>query len=208
MKILPHELLENGYVLMDKLSHNEIVPFIQKYMKKSNKYSIFYYLSNLLLFGLSGFLFLKGFNKPEYDFDDRLTQFGYGLAIAFLLVPLHEYIHVLAYKSQGATNTSYGANLKKFYFMALADKFVANKQEFEIIALAPFAVITTITTILLFIVNTNWILTLVGILLAHTAMCSGDFGLLSYFEFYKDKHIITYDDVQNKISYFYCKLKD
>ena len=34
-------------------------------------------------------------------------------------------------------------------------------------------------------------------------MCSGDFGLLSYFEFNKDKQVVTYDDIENKISYFY-----
>lgn len=45
-----------------------------------------------------------------------------------------------------------------------------------------------------------------GVLLAHTAMCSGDFGLLSYFEFNKEKNVVSYDDVENKISYFYAKL--
>jgi len=60
------------------------------------------------------------------------------LAIAFALIPSHEYIHVLAYKSKGAKNTSCDANLKKFYFMAIAYRFVANKKEFQIVALAPF----------------------------------------------------------------------
>ncbi|MBK7234060.1 MAG: DUF3267 domain-containing protein [Saprospiraceae bacterium] len=125
-----------------------------------------------------------------------------------LLIPLHEYIHVLAYKSQGATNTSYDVNLKKFYFMALADKFVANKREFKIAALAPFIVITTTLIILLFLANTNLKLTISAVLFAHTAMCSGDFGLLSYFEFNKEKQIVTYDDVENKISYFYGKTSE
>lgn len=107
----------------------------------------------------------------DYNFLDRLTYFSYGLAIAFILVPFHEYMHVLADKLQGATNTSYDANLKKFYFMALADKFVANKKEFEIVALAPFTVITTILSVLLFLVNPSWKLTIIGVLLTHTAMC-------------------------------------
>lgn len=203
MKIKPDQLTEKGYILLDKLGHMELVTFIQTYIKKITKYSILYYLSNLLIFGLAGYLFITGFNKPNFDLGNRFTHFGYGLAIAFALLPLHEYIHVLAYKSQGATNTSYDANLKKFYFMALADKFIANKKEFEVVALAPFVLITTVLIILLFVVNPNWTLTIMGILLTHTAMCSGDFGLLSYFEFHKDKEIVTYDDVENKISYFY-----
>lgn len=203
MNIRPDELTENGYVLLDKLGHKELVPFIRTYMKKKTKYSAFYYLMNIVVFGLAGYFFVDGYNLADYNFLDRFTHFSYGLAIAFLLVPFHEYIHVLAYKSQGATNTSYDANLKKFYFMALADKFVANKKEFEIVALAPFTVITIILTVLFFLVDTNWTLTIISVLLAHTAMCSGDFGLLSFFEFHKDQEAVTYDDVENKISYFY-----
>ncbi len=203
MKIKPNELKDNGYVLLDELGHQELVPFIRTYMKKWTKYSIFYYFINAVIFGISGFYFIQDFNLPNYDFGSKFTHFAYGLAIAFLLVPLHEYIHVLAYKSQGATNTSYSANLKKFYFMALADKFVASKKEFEIVALAPFVVITTVLVGLLLLVSSNWTLTVIGALLMHTAMCSGDFGLLSYFEFNKEKQVVTYDDTENKISYFY-----
>ncbi|MCF8265334.1 MAG: DUF3267 domain-containing protein [Ignavibacteriales bacterium] len=205
MKIRPEELTENGYVLIDKLGHKELVPFIRTYMKKRTKYSLFYYISNFIAFGLVGYFFVQGYQLPNYSLGDRFTHFSYGLAIAFALLPLHEYIHVLAYKSQGATNTSYDANLKKFYFMALADKFVANKKEFQVVALAPFTVITTILIILLFIVNINWTLTISSVLLAHTAMCSGDFGLLSFFEFHKDKEPVMYDDVENKVSFFYIK---
>jgi RNA polymerase sigma factor (sigma-70 family) len=44
--------------------------------------------------------------------------------------------------------------------------------------------------------------------LAHAAMCSGDFGLLSYFEYHKTKQVATYDDVENKISYFYGQVDE
>jgi hypothetical protein len=126
-----------------------------------------------------------------------------GFSIAFLLVPLHEYIHVLAYKSQGAKNTSYDSNIKKFFFMALADKFVASKNEFRIVALAPFVSITSILLLMLTISSYSWTLTILGILLCHTAMSSGDFALLSYLEFHRDKEIVTYDNVGEKTSYFY-----
>ncbi len=203
MKIQPQELSQHNYVLLDKLEHKELVPFIREYMKKWTKYTLIYYVCNIIMFGLAGFYFVHGFDSPDYSIGNRFSFFSIGLAIAFALTPLHEYIHVLAYKSQGATNTSYAANLKKFYFMALADKFVANRKEFEIVALAPFVCISAILICLLFLVDSKWILTAVGALLAHTAMCSGDFGLLSYFEFHKDKQVVTYDDVENKISYFY-----
>jgi hypothetical protein len=127
------------------------------------------------------------------------------LALAITLLPLHEYIHVLAYKFLGANNTSYAANLKKFYFMALADKFVASKKEFEFVALAPFVVISSLLIVMLFVVRSEWTLTIASMLLAHTAMCSGDFGLLSYLQFNKKRQVVSYDDIENKLSYFYGK---
>jgi hypothetical protein len=208
MKIRPEELTENGYVLLDKLEHNDLVPFIRLYMKKWTKYAVFYYLCNLILFGVVVYLIVQGYNLPNYSFGDRFTHLSYGFALAFALIPLHEYIHVLAYKSQGATTTSYDVNLKKFFFMALADKFVANKNEFEIVALAPFITISTTLLLVLFSVNATWQLMLSGGLLAHTAMCSGDFGLLSYMEWNKDKQPVTFDDVAHKISYFYGKTSE
>lgn len=57
-------------------------------------------------------------------------------------------------------------------------------------------------------VNADWNLTIIGVLLAHTAMCSGDFGLLNYFEFNKDKKVVTYDDIEHKISYFYGQVSE
>lgn len=128
------------------------------------------------------------------------------MAISFALLPVHEYIHVVAYKSQGARNTSMAANFKKFYFMALADKFVVNRIEFIIVALAPFAIISSGLAITLIFFSLDWALTISSALLAHTAMCSGDFGLLSYFEWNKEKNVVSYDDVENQTSYFYGKL--
>ena len=139
---------------------------------------------------------------------EGLVNLSYGLAIAFLLLPIHEFIHVLAYRSQGAVHTSYNANLKKFYFLAVADQFVASKKEFQIVALAPFVVITSVGFVLLFFTTPLWSMTVLGALLTHTAFCSGDFGLLSYFDFHKDKEIVTYDDKESRVSYFYGLKKE
>lgn len=208
MKIRPEELTENGYVLLEELGHKDLVPFIRNYMNKRTKYAVFYYLINFIAFALVGYLFIQGYHLPSYSFGDRFTYFSYGLALAFALLPLHEYIHVIAYKSQGAIHTSYDANFKKLYFMALADKFVANKREFEVVALAPFILITSALLLSLIVAKSPWTLTITSVLLAHTAMCSGDFGLLSFFEFHQDKNPVTYDDIEHKISYFYVRTND
>ncbi|MES2796600.1 MAG: DUF3267 domain-containing protein [Bacteroidota bacterium] len=207
MKIKPEELLDNGYFLIDNLDHHELIPFVRKYLKKRTPFSIFYTLSNLVIASIIVFWFWKNYGTYNFHLDEGFTHFSYGIGLAFSLIPIHEYIHVLAYKSQGAENTSYDANWKKFYFMAIADRFVANKKEFQIVALAPFVVISATLILLLFFSNLLWSFTILGVLLTHTAFTSGDFGLLSYFDFHKEKEILTYDDKENGISYFYGKEK-
>ena len=39
----------------------------------------------------------------------------------------------------------------------------------------------------------------------HATMCAGDFALLNYFEFHREKELYTFDDVKNKTSYFYYR---
>jgi hypothetical protein len=205
MKITPEELAKEGYTLLDKLEHNELIPFIKTYSKKKTKAARGFTLLNITFLAILSALI--GFNlaKGTLSINTAILNFSYGILMSFLLIPKHELIHALAYKSQGANQTSYDANWKKFYFMAMADKFVANRNEFMIVALAPFLAITTIFIIGLLLASIPWSVTFASVILAHTAFCSGDFALLSYFEFHKDKAIVTFDDKANKISYFYSK---
>jgi hypothetical protein len=203
MKIRPDQLLEKGYFLLDKLEHKELPVFLRNYLNKRTSISIVFYGINIFFLLVATFLFVYNYQQGKLTISEWAYHYFIGFSIAFLLVPLHEYIHVLAYKSQGAKKTSYDSNIKKFYFMALADKFVANKNEFRIVVLAPFITITMILLLLLTISSYNWSLTILGILLCHTAMSSGDFALLCYFEFHSDKEVVTYDNVEENASYFY-----
>ena len=208
MKLTPQELSSNDYLLLEELNHKELIPFVQKNLKQKTFFSRLYTAINIFFFFLILAAFFIYYNNQNFSIGESITHLCYGFAIALLLIPLHEYIHVLAYKYVGAKNTSYDANLKKFYFMALADKFVANKKEFQIVALAPFLFVSLVCLNLLFLLPLFWKFTALGILLCHTAFCSGDFGLLSYFDVEKNKEVLTYDDVEKGISYFYGKEKE
>jgi hypothetical protein len=205
MKIQASELEKNGYVLMDTLNHMEIVPFVQLYLKKRTLFTVLYYAFNIIALALIGLFFGFMAGRNSIGLGDAFGYFSYGILFAFLLIPIHEYIHVLAYRSQGAVRTSYDVNWKKFYFMAVADQFVADRREFQIVALAPFAVISTALFLLFFLVNPLWQFTIIGVFFTHTACCSGDFGLLSYFSFHKKEGVVTYDNAAEKRTYFYIK---
>ena len=90
--------------------------------------------------------------------------------------------------------------------MALADRFVCGRDEFKIVALAPFITISLMLLCLTYFVPLYWKFATLGAATMHSLFCGGDFGLLSYFEFHKDKEIVTYDDVATKMSFFYEKV--
>jgi hypothetical protein len=205
MKLNPEQLTDKGFILLDSLDHKELIPFVNTYLYKRTRFSAFYLFNNLFILGLIAFYFWKSYGETNFSLAESLLRLFYGFAITFLTIPIHEYIHVIAYRSQGATQTSYDVNLKKFYFLAIADQFVASRKEFQIVALAPFLTISSVLLLLLLFVGNLWVFTILGTLLLHSACCSGDFGLLSYFDFHKDTEVVTYDDKENGISYFYGK---
>jgi hypothetical protein len=58
-----------------------------------------------------------------------------------------------------------------------------------------------------FLTGEVWKVMLFTTLMIHTIACSGDFALLSYFEFNRKKEVVTYDDKENKVSFFYGREK-
>ena len=117
-----------------------LVPFIRMYMSKKQHTGHGTTSAISSFFGLAGYLMVAGYGKADFHLGNQVTHFCYGLAIALTLVPLHEFIRVLAYRSQGANNIVWCQH-KKFYFMALADKFVANRKNLQSWHLAPFLII-------------------------------------------------------------------
>jgi hypothetical protein len=207
MNLKPEELEANGYVLLDEMKHVEIIPFVKKFIRKGTWSSYIYYLSVIGSFSLLLFFCVKLHHSENYPVYKILLRISLGVLLTFTLVPFHEWIHGLAYKLQGAKNTSYDVHLKKFYFLAIADKFVTSKREFKIIALAPFLIISITLLMVSFLTEDPWKVTLFTTLLIHSIACSGDFALLSYFEFNKKKNVVTYDDKENKVSFFYGREK-
>ncbi len=203
MNLHPEELEAAGFRMTEELDHENLIPFVRKYLRKPTRTKQAYYISNLICLSLLvGFIGWAIYSKMSgYNIFYSVSK---GLALTFLLVPIHEWIHGLAYRSQGAKNTSYGANLRKFYFVAYADKFVANRRSFRIIALAPFVVLSIGMLITLFFVPMSWQISICAMLTLHTAMCSGDFGLLNYFDYHQMEEV-TYDDVAQKRTLFLKK---
>ena len=208
LKADPVWIEQQGFKTDAILNHQDIIPFVKSYLFRKNKVTLLYLIFNILFCIL---LIIKMFSSV---YSETLTLgaafkwFSWGCLIPFLLVPLHEWLHGIAYKACGAKAVSYDVNWKQFYFMAIADKFVATRKSFLIVAITPFTFITIGLLIPIILPSTPGIdIMLITAVFVHGSMCAGDFGLLSYFETNRNKEVITFDDREKGLSYFFVRDK-
>lgn len=195
------EKLKENYRLIDTMEHDNFMPFITPYLNKRNVATVFFVTACAFFLILAVFLVTQTLLAEKSA--ACLKYLVFGVMFTYGLIPLHEYIHALAYKAKGARDVSYDMNLKSFIFLTVADQFVADKKEFTVIALAPFTVITTLLGTAFFFSGGYWPVFISGMLFLHTFLCIGDFGMVSYFISHKGRAVVTYDNKKLKQTYFY-----
>ncbi len=197
---------DSRFQLLDKLHYDDIVEFATEYVRKRTRSMFFYLVLIIIFFILQWSAFLYGIFARDMNTISLLKQFLYGLIISLtIVIPLHELIHALGYFLLGARKIRFGAVLKHFAFYAAADDFVANRNAFIFLALSPFVIVSLLNVAGFVFVHGYASYTYISVLFFHATMCAGDFAMLSYFEFHRDKELYTFDDVGKKISYFYYK---
>lgn len=197
---------DSRFQLLDKLHYDDIVEFATEYVRKRTRSMFFYLVLIIIFFILQWSAFLYGIFARDMNTISLLKQFLYGLIISLtIVIPFHELIHALGYFLLGARKIRFGAVLKHFAFYAAADDFVANRNAFIFLALSPFVIVSLLNVAGFVFVHGYASYTYISVLFFHATMCAGDFAMLSYFEFHRDKELYTFDDVGKKISYFYYK---
>lgn len=183
------------------MNHDEIVEFIKPWLKKKNVYTRIY---NYTL--MSGLFIISSYFSYTYfsgEFQMKaVSDLFLGAALGFLVIPLHEWLHGIAYKMMGAPKIDYRANWKKLVFYAAADGYTAGYKEFRFVALLPFSVISSLGLTIMVWSGFEWAVLMVGFIFSHAACCGGDFGLLSYMYEHKDQGIVTLDDMAKKETLF------
>lgn len=198
--LTPENLAANGYTLHARLEHNDLVSFVRGYVFRKNPVMIFYWSCNVVL--ILGALF--GMFLTEYPLGLVTARFFLGFAAFFPLVPIHEAIHGLVYKLVDPS-VQYKAVWRKLVFYAMADRFVTRSRPFFLLALAPFVLINGILLVLAFLLPGAWNWLVIGLLVMHTSGCSGDFALMSYFWEHRKDDPVTYDEVDNGVTWFYIR---
>ena len=163
--------------------------------------------ASYVMFGVS---VLLGFSVVYFSRqfgEEQMKNVGLCFILLFTVVlPIHEWIHGLTFKSFKAPDVGYGFSLKGGMVYAYAQDFPISMAELKKVALMPFLVITPVLILACFGLP-SYSVGIVMMLLLHTFMCVGDFMLAWYAIKNKDRTIYTYDDIRNKkMSYFFEKI--
>lgn len=209
MKYSPEDIKSNPrFVLLDELNYDSIVDFTAKYIRKRNPSMVLFYIFMVGAFLLVIGSLVYGVVYHNREFGGIMKQYLYGLILSFsAMIPIHEIIHGIIYVLLGARKVYFGAEFKQFAFYAVADEFVTGKTGFYLLAVGPFLTISILSLLGFILVPGIASYTYISILFFHTTMCIGDFALMSYYDTNKDKNIYTFDDIKNRVSYYYY-LKD
>jgi hypothetical protein len=184
--------------IIAEVEHTNLVPFLKPQLTLNRIWGRVYWL-----FNAATILFIIYYLIASHaSFDDSVKNLGLGFALFFILLPVHEGIHALAYKLMGAPQIGFGADWRKFIFYAVADQFVIGERKFMVVALSPFVLIN-VSLLLFMILFPPSTLLFLGALSLHTAGCFGDFALVSFMHHHSERRIVTMDSVAENKTFFF-----
>ena len=201
------EDLENStnFRLFLTISYKDLIQFVFDHLKKKSGLTFFYWI--FCLGFLSVAIYTRVYAAGKFHESDILFHTALGMIILpVIIIPIHEFLHVIPYYLSGAKNIRVGMDLKQYLFYVTAHRYVATPLQFRIVALTPFIIISTGLIIAVILLPGLWKWSLSLFLFVHATMCAGDIALLNLYWINKNKKIYTWDDVDKKEAYFYEKL--
>jgi hypothetical protein len=188
------------------IPYQDLIRFIFDYLKKKSGLTFFFWSVCLIFLIITILVRIK--IAGQFPAAGIILHSVLGLIIfPVLCIPVHESLHILPYYLSGARRIRIGMDLKQYIFYVTAHRHVATPLQFVIVAIFPFLIISSVFTILVFLLPGLWKWSLSIFLFAHTTMCAGDFALLNFYFLNRDKKIFTWDDAERKIAYFYEEIK-
>lgn len=130
-----------GYKVIDSFTYNDIKLFLIRNRPKT-VYRIIYIALLLLLLFCVGFLIGRLWHEASSAglFFEQIGQCAiFTLLGCAAIIPIHEFVHWLAYKNEGAADVRFGAIWRSFAFYAAAHNFVADYYHFGALPLLLFS---------------------------------------------------------------------
>jgi hypothetical protein len=186
-----------------ELEFGEMIPFVLTHIKRRSFISLFYAGINMGLLIYILIYTVGGLLGNEITWSSVIKQSLAGIfAGSFLIIPVHELLHGLAYRILGARKIHFGADMNQLIFYVTADRYTVSGSELYFLALFPFVIINIITVLLVILWQPQILLFGSFLLLSHNIMCIGDFAIVNYVQQYKSR-VFTYDIVKERKSYFF-----
>ncbi|MFU8811608.1 MAG: DUF3267 domain-containing protein [Balneolaceae bacterium] len=202
MKPTREELLnDDAYRKVEELIHDEIADFVMKNLQDQNLFTLtfkFFSLAFAATMGAQLYLQWNGWETVVGILIGALTLFTAGILV-------HELLHLLAYAVQGARKLSIVPKWKQGAVVAAADGFVLGRKGFYLLAMTPFAVLTTAGVAGLLITDGWLFFAILSFLMFHTFACIGDFTMAGFFYRNRHRQLYTFDDMEEGKSYFFEK---
>lgn len=203
MKLTPDEIVSNErYRLISSLEYKEVAEFVFSHMKTRNPVIILFW--SLSLAALIWTVALRIAISAELTVVKLLPWSLAGLILLpLILIPVHEALHIVVFWLLGGKDIRIGADIRNFVVYVTAHRHVVGPRSFLTIAFFPFVMITAAHLYSISVAEVHWQWSLSLSLLAHTTMCAGDFSMGGFYYSNRDKRILTWDDADKRIAYFY-----
>ncbi len=198
---------ERSYSQILELDFDDMIPFVLSNIKKKGLMSWLFIAVNLIGLFSIGVFSIWGIYIGWIPWSGFLIQLFLGiLAGSIIVIPFHELLHGLAYKILGAKKIKFGANLQQFFFFVSTDRFPVNRKELYFLALLPFGALNLVLLMVALFWLPQYSILFGFLLLSHNLMCIGDFAITNYVMNEKEE-VFSYDEPENKKSYFYKTAK-
>lgn len=193
-----------GYRVVDSFTYSDIKLFLMRNLPKTTFRAIYIGVLLLVLFGVGFMIALWQESQSASQFFLEIGASLVWVLVGYaLMIPLHEFIHWLVYRSEGAADVRFGAIWRSFVFFAAAHNFLTDYKTFKRIALAPLRILSGLLVVLLLFPLPLWGKIAIAVLLFfHLLSCSGDLMMLAYMSRYKGREVYTVDDIDNRYTYF------
>lgn len=196
---------EAGYRVVDSFTYSDIKTFLMRNRPRTKFRTIYVSVLVVVLFlvGLMvGMMWHDSSSAGQF-----FLEIGESVILALvgyaIIVPLHEIIHWVVYRTEGAADVRFGAIWRSFVFFAAAHNFLTDYKTFKRIALAPLRILSGLLVVLLLFPLPLWGKIAIAVLLfLHLLSCSGDLMMLAYMSRYKGREVYTVDDIDNRYTYF------
>lgn len=207
-KLTPEDLQnESEFELLTEISHHELREFVISQIAREKFIIRIYSVYQVVMVMLFTFVFTRGIVMAIKGFPELIITVGIAIGCSLsALIIIHELLHALAYLLCGARRISFGSDLRKFIFYALADKQVIAPGAFRVVALMPFVVVKVFCLIAIIVFYGQSVVYFpIAVMCLHSLFCAGDIAMLAFYRLHRDKEIYNYDDKSEGKTYFYTR---